>query len=126
MFSSPRWTRCGRTTSCRWTPQEGSPARVRPEDPLKEYQREGSISSRPDLPIKEESLKRLFHVKVQREEEGAGMKEGGRPRPARVVLSRGDIKSAGKTTQKREGSRSQEHPALRVGKKYKKCCGASA
>ncbi|HQU14082.1 MAG TPA: SEC-C metal-binding domain-containing protein, partial [Thermodesulfobacteriota bacterium] len=56
--------------------------------------------------IKEESLKRLFHVKVQREEEGVERKErAAAPRPARVTLSRGDIKSAGKATQVRQGAK---------------------
>ncbi len=100
------------------------------KDPLKEYQREGfdlfaDLISR----IKEESLKRLFHVKVQREEEGAEMKERpAAPRPARVVLSRGDIKSAGKTTQKRQGVKIGRNDPCPCGsgKKYKKCCGATA
>jgi preprotein translocase, SecA subunit len=100
------------------------------KDPLKEYQREGfdlfaDLISR----IKEESLKRLFHVKVQREEEGAEMKERAvAPRPARVTLSRGDIKSAGKTTQKREGVKIGRNDPCPCGsgKKYKKCCGVNA
>jgi preprotein translocase subunit SecA len=100
------------------------------KDPLKEYQREGfdlfaDLISR----IKEESLKRLFHVKVQREEEGAEMKErAAAPRPARVTLSRGDIKSAGKTTQKREGVKIGRNDPCPCGsgKKYKKCCGVNA
>ena len=46
------------------------------KDPLKEYQREGfDLFSDLISRIKEESLKRLFHVKVQREEEGAERKE---------------------------------------------------
>jgi len=97
------------------------------KDPLKEYQREGydlfaDLISR----IKEESLKRLFHVKVQREEEGAEMRERAlAPRPARVTLSRGDIKSAGKTTQRRQGVKVGRNDPCPCGsgKKYKKCCG---
>ena len=100
------------------------------KDPLKEYQREGfDLFSDLISRIKEESLKRLFHVKVQREEEGAEMKErAAAPRPARVTLSRGDIKSAGKTTQKREGVKIGRNDPCPCGsgKKYKKCCGASA
>ena len=100
------------------------------KDPLKEYQREGfdlfaDLISR----IKEESLKRLFLVKVQREEEGAELKErAAAPRPARVTLSRGDIKSAGKTTQKRQGVKIGRNDPCPCGsgKKYKKCCGANA
>ncbi len=98
-------------------------------DPLKEYQREGfDLFSDLILRIKEESLKRLFLVKVQREEEGAELKERPTsPRPARVTLSRGDIKSAGKTTQKREGVKIGRNDPCPCGsgKKYKKCCGAS-
>jgi preprotein translocase subunit SecA len=100
------------------------------KDPLKEYQREGfDLFSGLISRIKEESLKRLFHVKVQREEVGADRKE--RPvasRPARVTLSRGDIKSAGKTTQKREGVKIGRNDPCPCGsgKKYKKCCGQGA
>ncbi len=100
------------------------------KDPLKEYQREGfDLFSDLISRIKEESLKRLFHVKVQREEGGADMKERPvAPRPARVTLSRGDIKSAGKTTQKREGAKIGRNDPCPCGsgKKYKKCCGQSA
>jgi len=100
------------------------------KDPLKEYQREGfDLFSDLISRIKEESLKRLFHVKVQREEEGAEMKERvATPRPARVTLSRGDIKSAGKTTQKRQGVKIGRNDPCPCGsgKKYKKCCGLGA
>ena len=100
------------------------------KDPLKEYQREGfDLFSDLISRIKEESLKRLFLVKVQREEEGAEMKErAAAPRPARVTLSRGDIKSAGKTTQKREGAKIGRNDPCPCGsgRKYKKCCGLSA
>ncbi len=100
------------------------------KDPLKEYQREGfDLFSDLILRIKEESLKRLFHVKVQREEGEADMKERPvAPRPARVTFSRGDIKSAGKTTQKREGAKIGRNDPCPCGsgKKYKKCCGQSA
>ncbi|MCR4309827.1 MAG: SEC-C metal-binding domain-containing protein, partial [Deltaproteobacteria bacterium] len=100
------------------------------KDPLKEYQREGyDLFSDLISRIKEESLKRLFLVKVQREEEGAEMKERTPvPRPARVTLSRGDIKSAGKTTQKREGVKIGRNDPCPCGsgKKYKKCCGMNA
>ncbi|GAB4231074.1 MAG: preprotein translocase subunit SecA [Deltaproteobacteria bacterium] len=100
------------------------------KDPLKEYQREGfdlfaDLVSR----IREESLKRLFHVKVQREEEVAEAKErAAAPRPARVSLSRGDIRSAGRTTQKRQGVKIGRNDPCPCGsgRKYKKCCGANA
>jgi len=100
------------------------------KDPLKEYQREGfDLFSDLISRIKEESLKRLFHVKVQREEEGVELKERAvSSRPARVTLSRGDIKSAGKTTQKREGAKIGRNDPCPCGsgKKYKKCCGQGA
>jgi preprotein translocase subunit SecA len=100
------------------------------KDPLKEYQREGfDLFSDLISRVKEESLKRLFHVKVQREEEGAELRERSpAPRPARVTLSRGDIKSAGKTTQKREGAKIGRNDPCPCGsgKKYKKCCGQGA
>ena len=100
------------------------------KDPLKEYQREGfDLFSDLISRIKEESLKRLFHVKVQREEEGAESRERpAAPRPARVTLSRGDIKSAGKTTQKRQGVKIGRNDPCPCGsgKKYKKCCGVNA
>ncbi|HEY7697592.1 MAG TPA: preprotein translocase subunit SecA, partial [Vicinamibacteria bacterium] len=100
------------------------------KDPLKEYQREGfDLFSDLISRVKEESLKRLFHIRVQREEEGAELKERPiAPRPARVTLSRGDIKSAGKTTQKREGVKIGRNDPCPCGsgKKYKKCCGQGA
>ncbi len=100
------------------------------KDPLKEYQREGfdlfaDLVSR----IKEESLKRLFHVKVQREEEGTEKRvRAPAPAPRRVNLSRGEIKSAGQTTQKRQGAKVGRNDPCPCGsgKKYKKCCGQSA
>ena len=100
------------------------------KDPLKEYQREGfdMFSDMVDR-IREEALKRLFTVKVQREEEGGGAPA---PLPAagprRVSLSKGDIKSAGETTQKRQGIKIGRNDPCPCGsgKKYKKCCGREA
>jgi preprotein translocase subunit SecA len=95
------------------------------KDPLKEYQREG-FDMFADLVfrIKGESLKRIFHVKVQREEEG---KPAAPPplAPRRVNLSRGDISKAGQTTQrhvKKKVGRNDPCPCG-SGKKHKKCCG---
>jgi preprotein translocase subunit SecA len=100
------------------------------KDPLKEYQREGfDLFSDLVFRIKEESIRRLFLVKVQREEEGASLpsREAAR-RPARVALNRGDIKSAGQTTQKRAGAKVGRNDPCPCGsgKKYKKCCGQGA
>jgi preprotein translocase subunit SecA len=100
------------------------------KDPLKEYQREGfDLFSDLVYRIKEESLKRLFLVKVQREEEGAALpsREAVRRPPARVALNRGDIRSAGQTTQKRAGAKVGRNDPCPCGsgKKYKKCCGAT-
>jgi preprotein translocase subunit SecA len=97
------------------------------KDPLKEYQREGfDLFSDLVFRIKGESLKRIFHVKVQREEEG---NPAAPPplAPRRVNLSRGDISKAGQTTQrhvKKKVGRNDPCPCG-SGKKYKKCCGAS-
>jgi preprotein translocase subunit SecA len=100
------------------------------KDPLKEYQREGfDLFSDLISRVREESLKRLYHVKVQREEEGekAASRLPG-PSPRRVSLSRGDIKRAGETTQKRQGSKIGRNDPCPCGsgKKYKKCCGQGA
>jgi preprotein translocase subunit SecA len=96
------------------------------KDPLKEYQREGfDMFSDMVFRIKEESLKRLFHVKVQREEE----RNAPVPAPARRLdLSRGDLTKAGVATQKhvkKKVGRNDPCPCG-SGKKYKKCCGAGA
>jgi preprotein translocase subunit SecA len=100
------------------------------KDPLKEYQREGfDLFSDLIGRVKEESLKRLFHVKVQREEEGeAAVLRRTAPGPRKVSLSRGDIKRAGETTQKRQGAKIGRNDPCPCGsgKKYKKCCGQAA
>ncbi|HEY7586601.1 MAG TPA: SEC-C metal-binding domain-containing protein, partial [Candidatus Deferrimicrobiaceae bacterium] len=98
------------------------------KDPLKEYQREG-FDMFADLVfrIKEESLKRLFHVKVQREEEGKAAPPPPMA-PRRVNLSGGDISRAGQTTQrhaKKKVGRNDPCPCG-SGRKYKKCCGVEA
>jgi preprotein translocase subunit SecA len=100
------------------------------KDPLKEYQREGfEMFSDLIVRVREESLKRLFNVRVQREEEGA--KTTSRlppPGPRRVSLAQGDIKRAGETTQKRQGVKVGRNDPCPCGsgKKYKKCCGQQA
>jgi preprotein translocase subunit SecA len=100
------------------------------KDPLKEYQREGfDLFSDLIGRVKEESLKRLFHVKVQREEEGEPVvSRRAVPSPRRVSLARGDIKRAGETTQKRQGAKIGRNDPCPCGsgKKYKKCCGQGA
>jgi preprotein translocase subunit SecA len=98
------------------------------KDPLKEYQREG-FDMFADLVfrIKEESLKRLFHVKVQREEPARAARQT--PPPARRVnLSRGDISRAGVTTQRHASKKVGRNDPCPCGsgKKYKKCCGMGA
>ncbi len=96
------------------------------KDPLKEYQREGfDLFSDLVLRIKEESLKRLFHVRIQREEDARRVE----PRPARTVnLGRGDASRGGPATQKRSEKKVGRNDPCPCGsgKKYKKCCGASA
>jgi len=95
------------------------------KDPLKEYQREGfDMFSDLVIRIKEESLKRLFHVKVQREEEGKAVAPPPIA-PRRVNLSHGDLSRAGQTTQrhaKKKVGRNDPCPCG-SGRKYKKCCG---
>jgi preprotein translocase subunit SecA len=99
------------------------------KDPLKEYQREG-FDMFADLVfrMKEESLKRLFHVKVQREEEPARMTRAMPSAARRVNLSRGDISRAGVTTQRHSSKKvgRNEPCPCGSGKKYKKCCGMGA
>jgi preprotein translocase subunit SecA len=99
------------------------------KDPLKEYQREG-FDMFADLVfrMKEESLKRLFHVKVQREEEPARMARAMPSAARRVNLSRGDISRAGVTTQRHSSKKvgRNEPCPCGSGKKYKKCCGMGA
>jgi preprotein translocase subunit SecA len=96
------------------------------KDPLKEYQREGfDMFADMVFRIKAESLKRLFHVKVQREEEP---RKVARPAPAptrRINLSRGDISRAGVTTQRHSSKKVGRNDPCPCGsgKKYKKCCG---
>ncbi len=99
------------------------------KDPLKEYQREG-FDMFADLVgrIKEETLKRLFHVKIQREEEPERMAARLPVQPRRVNLSRGDISRAGVTTQRHAGKKIGRNDPCPCGsgKKYKKCCGQGA
>ncbi|GAB4374162.1 MAG: preprotein translocase subunit SecA [Deltaproteobacteria bacterium] len=96
------------------------------KDPLKEYQREG-FEMFADLVfrIKAESLKRLFHVRVQREGEPAQMAARAPAAPRRVNLSRGEIAKAGAKTQQRTSRKigRNEPCPCGSGKKYKKCCG---
>jgi len=77
--------------------------------------------------VKEEAIKRLYTVKVQKEGETAAVPTHS-PGPRRVSLSRGDIKSAGETTQKRQGVKVGRNDPCPCGsgKKYKKCCGREA
>ncbi len=99
------------------------------KDPLKEYQREGfDMFSDLVFRIKEESLKRLYHVKIQREEEPRKITRTVPEAARRVNLSRGEISRAGVTTQRhtsRKIGRNEPCPCG-SGKKYKKCCGMGA
>jgi len=99
------------------------------KDPLKEYQREG-FEMFADLVarIKEETIKRLFLVKIQREEEPEKLAARLPAQPRRVNLSRGDISRAGVTTQRRASVKVGRNDPCPCGsgKKYKKCCGQGA
>ncbi|HEU5361230.1 MAG TPA: preprotein translocase subunit SecA, partial [Candidatus Deferrimicrobiaceae bacterium] len=97
------------------------------KDPLKEYQREGfEMFSDLVIRIKSEALRRLFHVRVQREEEPARLAARAPAGPRRVNLSRGEISKAGAKTQQRSSRKvgRNEPCPCGSGKKYKKCCGA--
>jgi len=96
------------------------------KDPLKEYQREGfELFADLVFRIKAESLKRLFHVRVQREEEPAKLGARMPVAPRRVNLSRGEISKAGAKTQQRTSRKvgRNEPCPCGSGKKHKKCCG---
>ncbi len=99
------------------------------KDPLKEYQREG-FDLFADLVgrIKEETLKRLFLVKIQREEEPEKLAARVPAQPRRVNLGRGEISRAGMTTQRRTSVKVGRNDPCPCGsgKKYKKCCGKEA
>ena len=97
------------------------------KDPLKEYQREGfEMFSDLAVRIKSETLRRLFHVRVQREEDPARLAAHAPAAPRRVNLSRGEISKAGAKTQQRSSRKvgRNEPCPCGSGKKYKKCCGA--
>jgi preprotein translocase subunit SecA len=105
------------------------------KDPLKEYQREGfEMFSDLVVRIKEESLKRLFHVRLQREEDAE--RAIARPAPSapgRMAYSHGSAAAAAggpsgaprKGEGKKKVGRNDPCPCG-SGKKYKKCCGTGA
>ncbi|MCL2102707.1 MAG: preprotein translocase subunit SecA [Syntrophorhabdaceae bacterium] len=98
------------------------------KDPLKEYQREGFdlFADMADR-VKAEAIKRLYTVKIQMEGETAVLPSRNST-PRRVSFSRGDIKSAGETTQRRQGAKIGRNDPCPCGsgKKHKKCCGREA
>jgi preprotein translocase subunit SecA len=97
------------------------------KDPLKEYQREGfEMFSDLVVRIKEESLKRLFHVRLQREEDAGRTVARAAPVPRRVTYSHGGAAAAPSGPRKGEGKKKvgRNDPCpCGSGKKYKKCCG---
>jgi preprotein translocase subunit SecA len=97
------------------------------KDPLKEYQREGfEMFSDLVVRIKEESLKRLFHVRLQREEDAGRTVARAAPVPRHVTYSHGGAAAAPSGPRKGEGKKKvgRNDPCpCGSGKKYKKCCG---
>ncbi|NIS74558.1 MAG: preprotein translocase subunit SecA [Deltaproteobacteria bacterium] len=92
-------------------------------DPRKEYAREGfEMFSDLVMRIREESLKKLFHVRIQTEEDVSNISLSG---PRKMVMSRGE--AGGAKTVKREGKKVGRNDPCPCGsgKKYKKCCGSS-
>lgn len=92
-------------------------------DPRKEYAREGfEMFSDLVMRIKEESLKKLFHVQIQTEEDVSNISLSG---PKKMVMSRGEGGVA--KTVKREGKKVGRNDPCPCGsgKKYKKCCGSN-
>ncbi len=92
-------------------------------DPRKEYAREGfEMFSDLVIRIKEESLKKLFHVRIQTEEDVSNISLSG---PKKMVMSRGEAGVA--RTVKREGKKVGRNDPCPCGsgKKYKKCCGSN-
>lgn len=90
-------------------------------DPLKEYQKEGyEMFADLIMRIKEQTLKKLFHVRIQTEEDVSGISLSG---PRGMVMNRGEAGVA--KTVKREGKKVGRNDPCPCGsgKKYKKCCG---
>jgi preprotein translocase subunit SecA len=101
------------------------------KDPLKEYQREGfDLFTDLVYRMKEETLRRLYHVRVRREEneEPAKVVAAHVPKPRKMAYSHGDG-SQGVTPTRHAAhekiGRNDPCPCG-SGKKYKKCCGKDA
>ncbi|RMG59373.1 MAG: preprotein translocase subunit SecA [Deltaproteobacteria bacterium] len=90
-------------------------------DPLKEYQREGfEMFSDLVYRIKEESLKKLYNVRIQTEEDVSSISLSG---PRRLVMNRGEGGGT-RTVRRKEKKVGRNDPCpCGSGKKYKKCCG---
>jgi preprotein translocase subunit SecA len=98
------------------------------KDPLKEYQKQGfELFADLVFRMKEESLKRLFRVQVQREEDRPVEKAVPAPpvQPKRVNLSHGEISKAGNKTQVHSQDKVGRNDPCPCGsgKKFKKCHG---
>jgi preprotein translocase subunit SecA len=93
------------------------------KDPLTEYQREAYLMFEElTQGIRDEFVKYIYRVELVRQDEPS------RPRPQRVVTSRGDDDaSAGAATQARSDKVPRNAPCpCGSGRKYKKCHGATA
>ena len=93
-------------------------------DPLREYQREAYEMFADMIErIKEESIRILFNVKIQREEDLAKVE----PREQEISLSHGEGDAKAQPVKRKEKKIGRNDPCpCGSGKKYKKCCGANA
>ncbi len=93
-------------------------------DPLKEYQREGfEMFQNLVYRIKEESLKKLYNVRIQTEEDVSSISLSG---PRRMVMNRGEAGAAARTVKRKGKKVGRNDPCpCGSGRKYKKCCGAN-
>ena len=90
-------------------------------DPLVEYQREAySMFQEMMGGIRDDFVRYIYHVELVRQDEPA------RPRPQRVVMSRGDDADEGTVQQARTDKVGRNAPCpCGSGRKYKKCHGAT-
>jgi preprotein translocase subunit SecA len=98
------------------------------KDPLKEYQREGyDLFTDLVYRMKEETMKRLYHVRVRREEDGGPPPEQ-LARPKKMAYSHGAGSGGVTPTRKAAHDKVGRNDACPCGsgKKYKKCCGKDA
>ncbi len=93
------------------------------KDPVREYQKEGyELFMEMIQQIKEDTLKKLCIVQIQREEEVEEMREQTRQD---YIMNRGEDIAAPATVRRKGDKVGRNDPCpCGSGKKYKKCCGA--